>query len=744
MREKDAKKIGKLTKSCERLQKMKIFQPVRLLLLLIALAAGIAFFVVLFYGRHREDTPEVRHVILISIDTCRADYLSCYGYPRPTTPNIDQFAREGILFKNVISPIPVTLPAHSSMLTGTIPPYHGVHNNINYKLAESNLTLPEILKPHGFNTAAIVSAYVLDSQFGLSQGFDYYHDEFVKIQRNIFGSERMGNETTRFALEWLDQNQDQKFFLFLHYYDPHYKYNPPEPFATEYKDNPYAGEIAFVDHCIGQVIEKLKKLNLYDSSLIVITGDHGEMLGEHGEEGHTYFIYQSAIKVPLIFKLPGQTKTGKTEYLASLIDVVPTICGLLGIETPAQVQGDDLSPYLLQQHPLNHERYLYCESLIPTKFNANSLLGVVTDRWKYIQTTRPELYDLETDPQETNNLIYQETQRARLLQEQLKQIMEQSTRRGNPDNELKLDAQAIKRLQSLGYVASGLSEDFHFDQSRDDPKDLIEYHVSFQMATELAFEEKYTEAKAIFEKLLRERGGYCGIHSQLAHIAAYQKDYPNAIIHLTKAIEINPKNSNDCSSLGLIYAEQDQYDQAEIYFNKSLTIDPYDTGTLNYLGSILVKQDKHDQAVLHFNKTLKVDPGNITALNHLGSILIRQGKINQAIKHYQISLQIKPDQLLVLNNLAWVKATHADPAYRDPAEAVRLARRPCQLTNYKNPNALDTLAAACASAHNFSKAIEYAQSAIKAANMDGNKTLAEEIKKRLVLYKNGKAYIDSR
>jgi arylsulfatase A-like enzyme len=487
LREKDAKKIGELTKSCERLQKMKIFQPVRLLLLLIALAAGIAFFVVLFYGRHREDTPEVRHVILISIDTCRADYLSCYGYPRPTTPNIDQFAREGILFENVISPIPVTLPAHSSMLTGTIPPYHGVHNNINYKLAESNLTLPEILKSHGFNTAAIVSAYVLDSQFGLSQGFDYYHDEFVKIQRNIFGSERMGNETTRFALEWLDQNQDQKFFLFLHYYDPHYKYNPPEPFA---KDNPYAGEIAFVDHCIGQVIEKLKKLNLYDSSLIVITGDHGEMLGEHGEEEHTYFIYQSAIKVPLIFKLPGQTKTGKTEYLAGLIDVVPTICGLLGIETPAQVQGEDLSPCLGQKQPPNQERHLYCESLIPTRFKANSLLGVVADGWKFIQTTRPELYDLTEDPAETKNLIDKQPQRARFLQEHLKQMLEQAVRKANPDSKLNLDPQAIKRLQSLGYVAGGINEDFRFDQSRDDPKDLINYHVSFQKAAELAYVQK--------------------------------------------------------------------------------------------------------------------------------------------------------------------------------------------------------------------------------------------------------------
>jgi arylsulfatase A-like enzyme/Tfp pilus assembly protein PilF len=719
---------------------MKFSRLRKLLILLVILVPGLLVFIIYFPQKPVASTPEISNIIIISIDTCRADYLSCYGYPRPTTPNIDQVAREGILFENVISPIPVTLPAHSSMLTGTIPPYHGVHNNIHYKLAESNITLPEILKPHGFNTAAIVSAYVLDSQFGMSQGFDYYHDEFVEIQRNVFGSERQGHETTRFALEWLDQNQEENFFLFLHYYDPHHKYNPPEPFATEYKDNPYAGEIAFVDHCIGQVIEKLKKLNLYDSSLIIVAGDHGEMLGEHGEEEHTYFIYQSAIKVPLIFKLPGQSKTGKVKNLVGLIDVVPTICGLLGIEIPAQVQGEDLSFCMGQKQSPNQERYLYCESLVPTRFKANSLLGVVADGWKFIQTTRPELYDLKMDPAETKNLIDEQPQRARFLQEHLQQMLEQAVRKASPDSRLNLDAQAIKRLQSLGYVAGGIDEDFRFDQSREDPKDLIEYHVSFQKAAELAYEKKHAEARAIFEKLLTERGGYYDIYSQLSHIAKDQKDFPSAIKYLTKAIEINPKNNNDYNNLGLIYAEQEQYDQAVMYLNRALEIDPDETLTHNNLGLILIRQNKYEQAINHFNKTLKSDPKNLTAHNNLVTILIRQGKIEQAINHGQISLQIKPDQLQILNDLAWIKATHAAPAYRDPAEAVRLARRLCELTDFNHPNALDTLATAYAAAGNFAQAIETADKAIKLALSAGNKELAEEIQKRQELYKLNKAY----
>jgi arylsulfatase A-like enzyme/lipopolysaccharide biosynthesis regulator YciM len=675
------------------------------LILLLAVGGAVVFRLV---RQRTEAAKEIRHVILISIDTCRADYLGCYGYPHGTTPNIDRFANEAVLFENVVSPVPITLPAHSSMLTGTIPPYHGVHGNIHYKLAESNLTLPEILKPQGFITAAIISAFVLDARFGLNQGFDSYNDRFVQVQHNVSGAERRGDETTDFALKWLEKNKDQKFFFFLHYYDPHTKYEPPEPFAAKYAGNPYAGEVAFVDHCIGQVIEKLKKLDLYDSSLIIITGDHGEMLGEHGEEDHAFFIYQSAIKVPLIFKLPGYSQSRKIDHPVGLIDIVPTICGLLGIEALAPVQGEDLSPYILQKQPPNQKKYLYCESLVPTRFNANPLLGVVTDRWKYIQTTRPELYDLETDPRETNNLIDQKPQRARLLQDQLKQILEQSTRRGSPDSKLKLDAQAIQQLQSLGYVAGDIDEDFRFDHSRDDPKDLIEYHTSFQKAVSLSFEEKYDEAKVIFEKLLRERENSHEIHPQLARIAVSQEDYPNAIMHLTKAIEVYPKNNEYYNNLGTIYVKQQNHHQAEIYFKKSLTI----------------------------------DPDNTIALNHLGSIMIRQGRVKEAVENLIRSLEIKADQINILNDVAWIKATSRDEALRDPDEALRLAERMAELVGYEIPNVLDTLAAAYAAVGKYKEAVATAIKGIKLAVLAGENEMAENLRHKLAIYKKNQPYFE--
>ncbi len=272
-----------------------------LLVLALVVVIGLGWFLL----KSSFFPKEIRNVVLISIDTCRADYLSCYGYSRKTTPNIDAVAAEAVLFNHAVAPVPLTLPSHGSMLTGTIPPYHGVHHNIDYRLDESNVTLAEILKQNGFTTGAVISSFVLNAQFGFAQGFDTYNDHFVQPMSSFYGNERRADEASRVAEQWLAEHQDEPFFLFLHYYDPHDAYRPPEPFAATFKDNLYAGEIAYVDHCINQVIEKLKKLGLYDSTLIIITSDHGEGLDEHFEKTHGYFNYHSTMRVPLIIKVPG-------------------------------------------------------------------------------------------------------------------------------------------------------------------------------------------------------------------------------------------------------------------------------------------------------------------------------------------------------------------------------------------------------------------------------------------------------
>ena len=347
---------------------------------LIGLLVGGA---VWFFLRDRLFEPQIKNVLLISIDTLRADYLSSYGFEPETTPHIDALAREGVLFKRVVSPVPQTLPAHSSMLTGTIPPYHGMHDNLGYQLSNSNVTLAEMLKDEGFTTGAIISSFVLDKKFNLSQGFDTYNDRFEEEHKILHLSERKGDEATRFATAWLEEHRKERFFLFLHYYDPHDGYDPPEPFASRFADDLYAGEVAFVDHCVGEVIRKIKDLKLFDSTLIVITSDHGEMLGEHGELTHQYFIYQSALRVPLIFKVPGRTEPREVESLVGLIDIVPTIAGLLGIDVPEQVQGEDLSPWLNGgNHPAEPRRF-YAESVTPERYYDAAPLHV-TGQARYV------------------------------------------------------------------------------------------------------------------------------------------------------------------------------------------------------------------------------------------------------------------------------------------------------------------------------------------------------------------------
>ncbi|MCJ7693509.1 MAG: sulfatase-like hydrolase/transferase [Sedimentisphaerales bacterium] len=584
----------------------------------------------------------IQNVVLISIDTCRADYLSCYGYPHKTTPNIDAIADTGIVFENVISPVPLTLPAHASMLTGTIPPYHGVHDNFNYWLGSSNITLAETLKDNGFTTAAIISAFVMDSQFGLNQGFDTYQDRFQHQVNQPEASERPGWQTSLLAQNWLDQRKNEKFFLFLHYYDPHTKYEPPEPFASKFADNLYAGEIAYTDYCIAQVIQKLKDLGLFDSTLLIITGDHGEMLGEHREQEHGYFIYQSAIKVPLIFKLPQQRKSKNIKDTVSLIDIVPTICSLLNIQPPPQLQGKDLSLYFSGNHKPAEQRYLYCESLTSTKYGCSPLLGVISEGWKYIQTTKPELYDTNKDTAESVNLIEKHPHQARILQDQIKQVLEKSIPSADSDSKAPMDEKTRKRLESLGYVAAAVREDFQFDQSKDDPKDLIDLHLDNLTINNLIAQKKFDQAKISCEKIVSQRPDFYEIYRSLGRIAFEQGDREKSVAYVLKSLEINPNQADLHTNVAVTLTELNKFDQAIEHFNKSLRLNPNQIGIHFGIANIFEQQGKLEQAAEIYNKVLQSKPNMAPAHNNLGKILLLQGKYEQAAAHCIRALQINP------------------------------------------------------------------------------------------------------
>ncbi len=672
---------------------MKITNSIKIFTVILIIALSIAG----WYLYNNSDARRIKHIVLISMDTTRADALSCYGNRYKTTANIDALAREGVLFENAIAPTPLTLPSHSTMLTGTTPPYHGIHDNIYYRLDMSHVTLAEILKKKGFSTGAFISSFILDSQFGLDQGFDHYNDELEDAQASFGANERRAGETSRLAIDWIDGHYKENMFLFLHFYDPHMDYEPPEPYDSMFTSSSlampsaikqfglYLGEVAYADHCIARVIDKLKSLGIYDSTLIIVTADHGEMLGEHEEITHGYFIYRSVVRVPLVFKLPGRSRSARIKNTVGLVDIVPTICRLLNIKPPSVVQGKDISPYLTRNDPVDLKRHIYSECMAPTKYKCNSLLALTSDRYKYIQTTRPELYDLIADPLENNNLIAQdpnllnqapESKQARLLKGRLQQIVEQTVKDGL-NNKTELDAETIARLESLGYVSGDINEDFSSDQSMDDPKDLVDYHTMNAQVTNSLSKKEFDRAREISKEMVSLRPDLYQGYLNLARVAMEEKDYAMAIESLKKSLQCDPNQF-------LVHGE---------------------------LAIALFEQKQFDQSLFHLQESLRLNPGFLIGPKYLGL-------------H------------------AWVRATSKDQALYDPPKALSLALQAMEMApeSKRAAELLRALAAAYAANGNFPEAIENGRLAVQSAMSHGQKQMAQEIQEQMKLYRNNTAY----
>ncbi len=757
--------------------KSSVITKISILIIIVAL-----LFIVWLFSPEAAPSKKIRNVLLISMDTTRADVLGCYGFRYNSTPNIDALVAEGILFERTYAPTPLTLPSHSTMLTGTIPPYHGVHDNYDYKLKDSNVTLAEILKDNGFATGAIVGTVILDSKYGLDQGFDSYDDNFQDSRSPLNILERQGEETRRLASEWIEEHQKENMFLFLHFYDPHRSYDAPEPYKNMFLPNPppsedsldrlqgtYVGEVAYTDNCIKGVIDKLKQLGLYDSTLIIITADHGEMFYQHEEETHGYYIYQGSMKIPLVFKVPGVSTPRRVKKTVGLVDIVPTVCSLLDIKKPYTFQGVDVSSYLFQDGHEDIKREIYIESLSPTRYKCNSLLGIVNDRYKYIQTTRPELYDIVKDSAETINLVEKNPKIAHLLKGRLQLILDDLIQSGGADSKMEPDAERLKQLEGLGYVGGTVIEDFTFDTSKKDPKDLIEYHVYATKIGELLRRDEFDQARQFCEKMILIQPDIYIAYFELARIAKELEDYPEAIKQLTKAIEVGPDESEPHNLIASIYVKQDNREQAIINLHKSLKIKPEQYVAHGILAQLYSKQKNYEKAIFHSQESLRIEPDHLVVLNQLavlygrqnktdkaieclgkslqiepkqpnvmsrlGTILYGQSKVAEAMVLWSDSLQIDPNQVSAANSLAWIKATSKDERFYDPDEALIFARRACELSQYKDAGMLDTLAATMAANGQFDKAVETAGKAIELAKSTGENERVRNFQKHLDLYK---------
>jgi tetratricopeptide (TPR) repeat protein len=415
-----------------------------------------------FVGSPSRTTP----VILISIDTLRSDHLPAYGYTGVATPNIDALRADSILYERAYSHVPLTLPSHTSILTGMLPGDHGVRDNVGYRLASNVPTLQELLKKNGYATGAAVSAFVLRHETGISRGFDFFDDDVQPMegQTMIGRVQRDGHETFVAGQKWLDAHTDQPFFFFMHLYDPHTPYTPPEPYFSRYP-NHYDGEIAYSDSVVGDLIADLKRHGVYDKALIVLLSDHGEGLNEHGEEEHGLFLYREALQVPLMVKLPKSRKAGSTvKTPVELVDVFPTILDRTATAKPATGRrpGESLLDFLNG----GPSRQIYAETYYPKfHFGWSDLHSLIDGNDHFIRAPKPELYDLATDPGEKNNTLEANRRAYVKMRAAVETYVQQASAPVN------IDPEEAAKLAALGYVGSTVST--KEGEALRDPKDML-------------------------------------------------------------------------------------------------------------------------------------------------------------------------------------------------------------------------------------------------------------------------------
>jgi arylsulfatase A-like enzyme len=393
-----------------------------------------------------------KRVVIVTLDTTRADYISAYGSTHVSTPNVDALARRAALFEKASTLAPLTLTAHSSLFTGLLPPQHGVRDNAADPLASEHTTLAEVLQRRGFHTGAFVGSAVLQASRGLARGFDVYRDG-VSDGSWSRRFRRPGGEVVADAMQWLAQQGDTPFLLWMHLYDAHAPCDPPEPYRSAYRDDPYAAAVAYADAQVGALLEDLERRHLLAETVVVVAADHGESFGEHGEGGHGLQLYEEVIRVPLIISAPG-LRPRHVSTVASLVDVMPTVLDLVGASTP-NIDGASLLPELTGG-PAATDRIAYSESMYPARFGRSPLRAVRDDRFKLIDAGRPELYDLGRDPSEAHNLASERGAALAGMSRTLARLSA-STSVALPTSRA-VSAELRERLAALGYVSGTVSK----------------------------------------------------------------------------------------------------------------------------------------------------------------------------------------------------------------------------------------------------------------------------------------------
>jgi arylsulfatase A-like enzyme/Flp pilus assembly protein TadD len=674
------------------------------------------------------------NVLLITMDTTRADRIGCYGFAQARTPNLDGLAGAGVRFEACFSQAPITLVSHATLMTGTYPPEHGVRDNARYALGPELPVLAEIFQKRGYRTAGFVACQVLDRRYGLQRGFEVFKDQMARSPEGRPFHDRPGGMVTEEVLAWLDTVAGGPFFGWAHFFDPHAPYTPPKPFLDSAGGSAYDGEIAFMDEQIGKLLAKLREKAMLDRTLVIAVADHGESLGEHGYNWHALLVYHGIMRVPLILSLPGRIPQGAVvPQVVGVVDVAPTLLDLMGWETPGEMSGRSLAATLRGQ--ALPPRPIYGESDFPYEnFGWAKLRFLVDEQWKYIRAPEPELFEWRTDPGELKNRAAEALERLKDYEDALASLEGAMRRRESVS--VALDAETIEAMKSLGYVG-GASGDPPPDAELPDPKRMVDVEEAFRRAESLlgfrrplaAIElmapavERSPRSFALLELLGKAYAG-AGLQ-ELAHKT------------LLDALAAQPRSADTWEFLSRVLEIRGALPAAVKACEKALELFPEHQAAQRTLPRL--RQADGDQAarIDQLHKDYAAHPDDATCLA-LSEELARRGATGEAIQTLRRRVGDAPLPAELANLLAWLLATSPQPALRDGGEAARLARLACETA--PTAGALDTLGAALAEAGQYDEAAETALRALQAARSVGDDALAAAVERRLGLYRAGKPY----
>lgn len=633
------------------------------------------------------------NILLISVDTLRPDHLSCYGYEGIQTPNIDRLAAEGARFTDVTSTVPLTLPSHATILTGLYPPTHGIRDNAYMALPQETMTLAEILGDEGYSTCAVIGAFVLDSRYGLDQGFDTYDDDLSEGRqtREFSYTEIRADAVSRKTVKRL-REIEEPFFAFVHYYDPHTTYDPPEPYATTYSENPYDGEIAYTDQAIGRIMDFLDEEDLLERTLVVLLSDHGEGLGQHGEPTHGVLCYETTLQVPLIMRPPRDsdlmeplTPGSVVEAPVSLVDLFDSLLDILGIGKHAETDGESFMDKIgkePEQPPL-----YYFESLYPhLAYRWSPLRGLRYGDWKYILAPQEELYNLSSDPEELINSVEVEPEMAKDLRRRLVDLAG-SFRQDRGTTEAGRNQEEIRKLRALGYLSGGKTTvPGVLETEGADPKRIIIEFAPLMGAGEDAFAAgDFDTALDMFSRIIEKDPGNpqtrlfrartlmamgrpaeaadefiraAAIDStnstpyfQLGNIAQSKGNMEEALAHYERALELVPGSPEALANIAGVLTEKGLTDSAEALLKQALKTAPRSKEAVLNLAVIYSSRGQDDEALELFQRALELDPGSVKAMANIAGIYAARGLADSTVKYLEAARTLEPANTTILANL---------------------------------------------------------------------------------------------